>query len=54
MISGANGSGVFALKHVTERCWANLMAQLDAAIAGFNLLVDWLEGKPELVARFSL
>lgn len=55
MISGGNGSGVFALKHVTERCWANLMAHLGAAIAGFNLLVNWVEGKPELaVARFSL
>jgi hypothetical protein len=55
MISGATGSGVCALKKVTERCWANLMAHLGAAVAVFNLLVDWLPGQPQLaVARFSL
>jgi hypothetical protein len=55
MISGGNGSGVCALKHVTERCWANLMAHLGAALAAFNVLVDWTTGVPQLaVARFSL
>jgi hypothetical protein len=55
MISGGNGSGVCALKRVTERCWANLMAHLGAAVAAFNLLVDWNPATPQLaVARFSL
>jgi hypothetical protein len=55
MISGGNGSGVCALKKVTERCWANLMAHLGAALAAFNVLVDWFPGDPQLaVARFSL
>jgi len=55
MISGGTGSGVCALKKVTERCWANLMAHLGAAIAAFNLLVRWEPDAPQLaVARFSL
>jgi hypothetical protein len=55
MISGGTGSGVCALKKVTERCWANLMSHLGAALAAFNLLVGWDPGEPRLaVARFSL
>lgn len=56
MISGGTGSGVCALKKVTERCWANLMAHLAAAVAAFNVLVGW-DGpeRPRLaIARFSL
>ena len=55
MISGGNGSGICSLKRVTERCWANLMAHFGAALAAFNLLVDWVAGEPQLaIARFSL
>ena len=55
MVSGGTGSGVCALKHVTERCWANLMAHLGAAVAAFNVLVGWDPGHPRLaIARFSL
>jgi hypothetical protein len=55
MISGGTGSGVCALKKVTERCWANLMAHLGAAVAAFNVMVNWTAGQPQLaVARFSL
>lgn len=55
MISGGTGSGVCALKKVTGRCWANLMAHLGAALAAFNVLVGWDGGEPSLaVARFSL
>jgi hypothetical protein len=55
MISGGNGSGVCALKRVTERCWANLMAHLGAAVAAFNVLIGWFPGEPQLaIARFSL
>lgn len=56
MISGGNGSGVCALKKVTERCWANLMAHVGAAIAAFNVLVGWDPAAPPrlAVARFSL
>lgn len=54
MISGGNGNGVCAIKRVTERCWANLMAHLAAAVATFNVLVNWT-GQPKLaVAQFSL
>jgi len=55
MVSGGTGSGVCALKKVTERCWANLMAHLGAAVAAFNLLIRWNPNAPQLaVARFSL
>ena len=55
MISGGTGSGVCALKRVTERCWANLMAHVGAAIAAFNVLVGWDPAAPKLaIARFSL
>lgn len=55
MISGGTGSGVCALKKVTERCWANLMAHVGAAIAAFNVLVGWDPAAPRLaIARFSL
>jgi len=48
-------SGVCGLKHVTERCWANLMAHLGAAVAGFNVLVGWDPDRPRLaIAQFSL
>ena len=47
--------GACRLKRVTERCWANLMAHLGAAVAAFNILVGWEPGEPRLeVARFSL
>jgi hypothetical protein len=49
------GGAACALKRVTERCWANLMAHLGAAVAAFNLLVGWFPDQPQLaVARFSL
>lgn len=55
MLSGGNGSGICALKHVTERCWANLTAHMGAAVAAFNLLVGWNPDNPRLVvAQFSL
>jgi hypothetical protein len=54
MISGGNGNGVCAIKRVTERCWANLMAHLAAVVATFNVLVNWT-GQPKLaIAQFSL
>ena len=49
------GGVACGLKRVTERCWANLMAHLGAAVAAFNVLVGWFPGQPQLaVARFSL
>jgi hypothetical protein len=55
MVSGGTGSGVCALKKATERCWANLMAHVGAAVAAFNVLVGWDPAAPQLaVARFSL
>ena len=48
-------NGGCALKRVTERCWANLMAHLGAAVAAFNVLVRWLPGEARLaIAQFSL
>ena len=48
-------TGTLGLKRVTERCWANLMAHLGAAVAAFNVLVGWNPDAPELSsARFSL
>jgi hypothetical protein len=48
-------AGTLGLKRVTERCWANLMAHLGAAVAAFNVLVAWNPQAPELsIARFSL
>lgn len=46
---------ILDFKRVTERCWANLMAHLGAAVAAFNVLVGWNPDAPELsIARFSL
>jgi hypothetical protein len=48
-------TGVCRLKRVTERCWANLMAHLSAAVAAFNVLVGWEPDAPSLeIAKFSL
>jgi hypothetical protein len=47
-------TGVFGLKHLTERAWPMLRAHLAFAAAAFNLLIDWT-GTPQLaLARFSL